>query len=103
MYRYRFLCGHVFNSLIFIPVNRISRSCGNYIFKLIKNCQSVIQSGYTILHFYWCCRGFQFYYIFTILVTICFLNDHPSEYDGEGDGTSLQYSCLENPMDGGAW
>ena len=23
--------------------------------------------------------------------------------DGEGDGTPLQYSCLENPMDGGAW
>ena len=22
---------------------------------------------------------------------------------GEGDGTRLQYSCLENPMDGGAW
>ena len=22
---------------------------------------------------------------------------------GEGDGTLLQYSCLENPMDGGAW
>ena len=21
----------------------------------------------------------------------------------EGDGTPLQYSCLENPMDGGAW
>ena len=21
---------------------------------------------------------------------------------GEGDGTQLQYSCLENPMDGGA-
>ena len=20
-----------------------------------------------------------------------------------GNGTSLQYSCLENPMDGGAW
>ena len=28
-----------------------------------------------------------------------FLND---EY-GEGNGTPLQYSCLENPMDGGAW
>ena len=32
-----------------------------------------------------------------------------SEYDdleltsGEGNGTPLQYSCLENPMDGGAW
>ena len=22
---------------------------------------------------------------------------------GEGIGTPLQYSCLENPMDGGAW
>ena len=22
---------------------------------------------------------------------------------GEGHGTRLQYSCLENPMDGGAW
>ena len=22
---------------------------------------------------------------------------------GEGDGTPIQYSCLENPMDGGAW
>ena len=23
--------------------------------------------------------------------------------DGEGNGTALQYFCLENPMDGGAW
>ena len=27
----------------------------------------------------------------------------PNMYDGEGNGTPLQYSCLENPMDGGAW
>ena len=27
----------------------------------------------------------------------------PSLCLGEGDGTPLQYSCLENPMDGGAW
>ena len=26
-----------------------------------------------------------------------------SDYHGEGNGTPLQYSCLENPMDGGAW
>ena len=25
------------------------------------------------------------------------------EYAGEGNGTPLQYSCLENPMDEGAW
>ena len=24
-------------------------------------------------------------------------------YTGKGNGTPLQYSCLENPMDGGAW
>ena len=24
-------------------------------------------------------------------------------YPGEGSGNPLQYSCLENPMDGGAW
>ena len=22
---------------------------------------------------------------------------------GEGNGNALQYSCLENPMEGGAW
>ena len=25
------------------------------------------------------------------------------EISGEGNGTPLQYSCLENPMDGGTW
>ena len=24
-------------------------------------------------------------------------------HSGEGNGTPLRYSCLENPMDGGAW
>ena len=32
-------------------------------------------------------------YLFTLLI-VSF---------GEGNGTPLQYSCLENPMDGGAW
>ena len=27
---------------------------------------------------------------------------HPV-FHGKGNGTPLQYSCLENPMDGGAW
>ena len=26
-----------------------------------------------------------------------------SDDSGEGDGTPLQYSCLENPVDRGAW
>ena len=35
------------------------------------------------------------------------LNMHVFGYhnleNGEGNGNPLQYSCLENPMDGGAW
>ena len=26
-----------------------------------------------------------------------------TESSGEGNGNPRQYSCLENPMDGGAW
>ena len=33
---------------------------------------------------------------FLFCFSLCTLN-------GEGNGTPLQYSCLENPMDGGAW
>ena len=29
--------------------------------------------------------------------------DKTRAYNGEGNGTPLQCSCLENPMDGGAW
>ena len=28
---------------------------------------------------------------------------HLNSWEGEGNGTPLQYCCLENPMDGGAW
>ena len=31
------------------------------------------------------------------------LNMGLKQPSGEGNGTPLQYSCLENPMDGGAW
>ena len=31
------------------------------------------------------------------------LLEDPRNENREGDGTPLQYSCLENPMDGGAW
>ena len=33
----------------------------------------------------------------------CVILLDPSLVDGEGNGTPLQYSCLENPMDRGAW
>ena len=37
-----------------------------------------------------------------LLNTIGYIG-HCAQYSGEGNGTPLQYSCLENPMDGGAW
>ena len=39
----------------------------------------------------------QFEHLFMCLLVVCM-----SSF-GEGSGTPLQYSCLENPMDGGAW
>ena len=32
-----------------------------------------------------------------------FIYGSPGSRSREGNGTPLQYSCLENPMDGGAW
>ena len=32
-----------------------------------------------------------------------FLKMNVKTTNGEGNGKPLQYSCLENPMDGGAW
>ena len=34
---------------------------------------------------------------------LCLHLERPQDYHGEGNGTPLQYSCLENLMDGGAW
>ena len=39
--------------------------------------------------------------VFTLEMKICINTFWPPS--GEGSGTPLQYSCLENPMDGGAW
>ena len=35
-------------------------------------------------------------YVYMYLCMLCM-------FVGEGNGTPLQYSCLENPMEGGAW
>ena len=38
------------------------------------------------------------------VVSHCGFDFHfPNDRCGEGNGTPLQYSCLENPMDRGAW
>ena len=45
----------------------------------------------------------KYVHVFIILeVTLLYLCLLNSSF-GDGNGTPLQYSCLENPMDGGAW
>ena len=41
--------------------------------------------------------------VFTQYIILVSENELPSVEVGEGSGTPLQYPCLENPMDGGAW
>ena len=41
------------------------------------------------------CLSFYWYGVSHLLLVMV--------YNGEGNGTPLQYSCLENPMDRGAW
>ena len=45
------------------------------------------------------------YLIFSLLSDVVFFKNYDSLVVsvGEGNGTPLQYCCLENPMDGGAW
>ena len=40
-------------------------------------------------------------YLASVIISIKF--DLSKNNSGEGNGTPLQYSCLANPMDGGAW
>ena len=40
---------------------------------------------------------------FGIVALLCSELSFFAPSPGEGNGTPLQYSCLENPMDGGAW
>ena len=49
-------------------------------------------------------RFFSFFSAKLLDLTSLYLKYHiTSSIFREGDGTPLQYSCLENPMDGGAW
>ena len=53
----------------------------------------------TLLHCWWECKLVQ-----PLWKTVWrFLKKLEIELLREGNGTPLQYSCLENPMDGGAW
>ena len=60
---------------------------------------SGVQQNDSVVHIY-----IFFLVFFSIVVCQRVLNIVPCAIQpGEGNGTPLQYSCLENPMDGEAW
>ena len=61
-------------SLVCMPSSGIAGSYGSSISCFLRTLHTVLHSGCTSLHSHQQCNG-----------------------------TPLQYSCLENPMDGGAW
>ena len=57
-----------------------------------------------VLYFkFWCCIYILLAHKNTTLYKTDFFCVCLSCILGEGNGTPLQYSCLENPMDGGSW
>ena len=42
-------------------------------------------------------------FLHVLNLIVIYLMDIYNSYFGEGNGTPLQYSCLEDRMDGGAW
>ena len=55
---------------------------------------AVIKQCVNVSFFVWKWEFFFFFSVELLMIRIS---------EGEGNGTPLQYSCLENPMDGGAW
>ena len=60
-----------------------------YLFLLLNMCVCM----YICVCIYMCVCVYVYIYIYIYV----YINI------GEGNGIPLQYSCLENPMDGGAW
>ena len=73
--------------LFFSPLNGLST--------LVKNYLSI----YVRVYFWDCCFCVRHCKEIVPLRLLCL----GKTFNGEGNGTPLQYSCLENPMDRGAW
>ena len=65
-------------------------------------CSLYIQA-YTHTHIYTCIHTHMYTYHFWDFIYICILIPGSGRAPEERNGNPLQYSCLENPIDRGAW
>ena len=63
---------------------------------ILPHCRVTLSSTYTLQN-----AGAHYLTIFFARVIVFFVHPHDKYVNGEGNGTPLQYSCLENPMDRG--
>ena len=63
----------------------------------------IFPSFKTQTHFTGCILPFCECISYSVFLCILIQFNSPNGLDGEGNGNPLQYSCLENPVDRGAW